>query len=187
MTLFRSQLSPWAYAGVAALVLSVVVHPAGAQTVPTPSPAPRVSPQSRSLMTIPETLLNQALTVTVRTQVPESSTVPAWEVTEAKPTLPGAAVSVKLVGDSLVVLVHVTPYHGPDGLMLVTQAQVWLRDKDSLRYHTALNTFNVAFGEPVAFYPLGAGKGRTPLRLVIVVQPYQRPEPAPASGSPESP
>ena len=155
------------------LALSVAVSSAYAQSAPT----------------IPEALRDKALTVTVHTQVPESPEAPAWEAKEVKSTLPGSAVSVKLVGDSLVVLIHVTPYQGPDGLMLVTQAQVWIKDKESIHYHTALNTIKVAFGEPVAFYPLGEGKGKSPLRVVIVIQPYHQPAvpSAPAVDPPKNP
>ncbi len=162
-----------AFPGMAMLALSVAVSSAGAQ----------------GGSAIPEALQDKALTITVHTQVPESPVAPAWEAREVKSTLPGSAVAVKLVGESLVVLIHVTPYQGPDGLMLVTQAQVWIKDKDSILYHTALNTLKVAFGEPVVFYPLGEGKGKTPLRVVIVIQPFQKPAvPAgPVSDPPKTP
>ncbi len=162
-----------AFPGMAMLAFSVAVSSAAAQSAPE----------------IPEALRDKALTVTVQTQVPESPSAPAWEAKEVKYTLPGSAVSVKLVGESLVVLIHVTPYQGPEGLMLVTQAQVWIKNKDSLQYHTALNTLKVAFGEPVAFYPLGEGKGKAPLRVVIVVQPYIQAAPpaAPVSDPPKAP
>ncbi|HOX14091.1 MAG TPA: hypothetical protein P5117_09890 [Spirochaetia bacterium] len=173
MTLPRSRPAWGAFPGMAMLALSVAVSSVHAQSTPG----------------IPEALRDKALTVTVHTQVPESPTAPAWEAREVKSTLPGSAVSVKLVGESLAVLIHVTPYQGPEGLMLVTQAQVWIKDKDSVHYHTTLNTLKVAFGEPVAFYPLGEGKGKAPLRVVIVVQPYQMPAPpaAQASEAPKTP
>lgn len=172
MTLPRPRQAWSAFPGMAMLALSVAVSTASAQQTPP----------------IPEALQDKALTVTVHTQVPESPSAPAWEAKEAKSTLPGSAVSVKLVGESLVVLIHVTPYQGPEGLMLLTQAQVWIKDKDSIHYHTALNTLKIAFGEPVAFYPLGEGKGKAPLRVVIVVQPYVQAAPAaPVSDPPKTP
>ena len=173
MTSVRPRAPLRAFQGMAMLAFSVAVS--------------TVDGQASSA--IPEALQDKALTVIVNTQIPESPTAPAWEAREIKSTLPGSAVSVKLVGESLVVLIHVTPYQGPEGLMLVTQAQVWIRDKESIRYHTAMNTLMVAFGEPVAFYPLGEGKGKAPLRIVIIVQPYQKPVgPAgPVSGTPKSP
>ncbi len=176
MNLERPRLSWSALPGMAMLALSVAVSSASAQ----PAPA------------IPEALQDKALTVMIHTQIPESPGIPAWEAKEVKSTLPGSAVSVKLVGESLVVLIHVTPYQGSEGLMLVTQAQVWIKEKDSILYHTALNTLKVAFGEPVAFYPLGEGKGKASLRVVIVVKPYQAsassaPAAAPASDPPKTP
>ncbi len=172
MTFPRPRQAWSAFPGMAMLALSVAVSTASAQQAPS----------------IPEALQDKALTVTVHTQVPESPSAPAWEAKEVKSTLPGSAVSVKLVGESLVVLIHVTPYQGPEGLMLLTQAQVWIKDKDSIHYHTALNTLKIAFGEPVAFYPLGEGKGRAPLRVVIVVQPYVQAAPAaPVSDPPKTP
>lgn len=126
---------------------------------------------------IPEALRDKALSVSVQTQVPGTVSAPAWEANEVKYTLPGSAVSVKLVGESLVVLVQATPYQGPEGLVLVAQAQVWIREQGSIRYLTVLNTFRIGFGEPVVFYPLGQGGGKAPLRMIIVVNPYLAPLP----------
>jgi len=162
-----------AFPGMAMLALSMVVSSAVAQGAPP----------------IPEAFQDKALTVTVHTQVPESPTAPAWEAKEVKSTLPGSAVAVKLVGESLVVMIQVTPYQGPEGLMLVTQAQVWIKDKDTIQYHTALNTLKVDFGEPVVFYPLGEGKGKAPLRVIIIIQPFQKSAPpaGPVSDPPKTP
>jgi len=147
------------------------------------------SVQAQSPLDIPEALQDKALTVTVQTQVSESPSAPAWEAKEVKSTLPGSSVSVKLVGESLVVLVQVTPYENPEGLLLVTQAQVWIRDQDRIHYHTVLNTIKIAYGDPVVFYPLGEGKGKAPLRVVIVVNPFEKtsPESEPAADQKKAP
>ena len=143
----------------------------------------------QSVSAIPEPLQEKALSVMVQTQVAGTEAAPAWETKETKPTLPGSPVVVKLVGESLVVLVQVTPYQNPDGLVLVTQAQVWIRDEDKIHYHTVLNMLRVDMGEPVVFYPLGEGGGKAPLRLVIVVNQFSkdRPLPDPVSGTSDAP
>lgn len=137
---------------------------------------------------IPEALQQKALLVTVQTKVAEGPSSPAWEAKETKSALSGSAVSVKLVGESLVVLVQVTPYQGTDGLILVTQAQVWVKDADKIQYRTVMNTLRVAYGEPVVFYPLGEGKGKAaPLSVVIVVDPYTKSQPPAPDAKPPEP
>jgi len=170
MTIPSARIS---FPGMAMLAFSVAVSSVHAQNAPD----------------IPEALQDKALTVTVQTQVSESPDAPAWEAKEIKSTLPGSSISVKLVGDSLVVLVQVTLYKSPEGLLLVTQAQVWIRDQDTIHYHTVLNTIRIAYGEPVVFYPLGEGKGKAPLRVVIVVNPFEKiaPAPEPVADSPKVP
>jgi hypothetical protein len=164
MTMIRPRSSAvrGTFPSMAMLAFSLAVSSAYAQASPSP---------------IPEALQDKALMVTVQTLVAASSTTPAWEAKETKSTLSGSSVTVKLVGESLVVLVQVTPYQNPDGLILVTQAQVWIKDDDKIHYRSVMNTLRVAYGEPVVFYPLGEGKGKAPLSLVIIVEPYAKPRP----------
>ena len=97
-----------------------------------------------------------------------------WRQVEGlKYTVPGTPVPFKFVGGNLVVLVQVTPFirRGSQGLVLVTQGQVWIADKNGgISYRTAINTLSVNYGEKVFFFPLGVdGAGKAPLRVEIDV------------------
>jgi hypothetical protein len=97
----------------------------------------------------------------------------AWQAERVKYTVPGSPVPFKFVGDNVVVLVQVTPFGRQDGqgLVLVTQGQVWIKSKEGgISYHTTINTLSVDYGEKVFFFPLGVDNvGKTPLRLEITV------------------
>jgi hypothetical protein len=98
---------------------------------------------------------------------------PGWQAERVKYTVPGSPVPFKFVGDNVVVLVQVTPFGRQDGqgLVLVTQGQVWIKSKEGgISYHTTINTLSVNYGEKVFFFPLGVdSEGKTPLRLEIAV------------------
>lgn len=98
---------------------------------------------------------------------------PDWQVESVKYTVPGTPVPFKFVGANLVVLVQVTPFsrRNAQGLVLVTQGQVWVKDREGgISYRTTINTLSVNYGEKVFFYPLGVdSSGKGPLRLEISV------------------
>jgi hypothetical protein len=99
--------------------------------------------------------------------------LPDWHLESVKYTVPGSPVPFKFVGENLAVLVQVTPFARRDsqGLVLVTQGQVWVKNKEGgISYRTAIETLSVKFGEKVIFFPLGRDAGgKGPLRLEITV------------------
>jgi hypothetical protein len=126
-----------------------------------------------SLADIPEAFRDKALAVRVHTTVLRPDAEP-WEDKSVKFTIPGTPIGIRLVSSELIVYIQLTPYQGETGrLMLVTQGQVWIKDaSSSVRYQTTLNTFPVAFGEKIWFYPLGIeGKGPPPISVAITVEP----------------
>lgn len=121
---------------------------------------------------IPEAFRDKALAVRVHTTVLRPG-ADAWEDRSVKYTIPGTPVGIRLVSSELIVYLQLTPYQSEAGrLMLLTQGQVWIKDaSSSIRYQTTLNTFPVAFGEKIWFYPLGIeGKGPAPIAVVITVE-----------------
>ncbi len=125
-----------------------------------------------SITDIPEAFRDKALAVRVHTTVLRPDAEP-WEDQSVKFTIPGTPIGIRLVSSDLIVYIQLTPYQGETGrLMLVTQGQVWIKDaSSSVRYQTTLNTFPVAFGEKIWFYPLGIeGKGPAPISVAITVQ-----------------
>ncbi|MBN1241727.1 MAG: hypothetical protein JXA15_03345 [Spirochaetales bacterium] len=143
---------------------------------------------------IPEAFRDKALAVRVHTTVLRPDAEP-WEDESVKFTIPGTPIGIRLVSSELIVYIQLTPYQGDTGrLMLVTQGQVWIKDASaSVRYQTTLNTFPVALGEKIWFYPLGIeGKGPAPISVAITVAPALADSEAggedkAASGSDEAP
>jgi len=130
---------------------------------------------SGSLASIPPALVGEALTVAITASVGSADDVPGWEATDIKYTIPGTAVSVKMVGSEVAIVITVTPYKKKEGgLLLVAQGQVWYKDGDAgLRYRTTIDTLTVAFGERVLFYPFGAHTSDgAPLRVELIMDRY---------------
>jgi hypothetical protein len=126
-------------------------------------------------------------------QTPQPASAPgaAWQMQAVKYTVPGTPVPFKFVGANLAVLVQVTPFSRRDapGVVLVTQGQVWVKNKEGvISYRTTINTLSVNYGEKVFFFPLGVdASGKAPLRLEISVLhaadlPEQPADKAQASG-----
>lgn len=152
---------------VSALALCIGVCGLGAQ------PAPK-APEPGSLASIPTALLGDALVVTVLAVVPQADSDTPWEARDLKYTIPGSAVSVKLVGSDVAVMLTLTPHRSADGkLLLVAQSQVWFKEGESLSYRTSINTVTVSYGEKLLFYPLGvADGGLAPVRIELSVSRY---------------
>lgn len=147
-----------------------------AQVSPVPTaPVAAQARESGSLSSIPEALLGEALAVSIVASIGVSSEAPAWQASDVKYTIPGSAVSVKMIGRDTVIVITVTPYRSKDGgLLLVAQGQVWYKEGDAgLRYRTTVDTLSVRFGERVLFYPFGAHpEAGAPLRVELVMDEY---------------
>jgi len=126
---------------------------------------------------IPEALLDEAIAIILFAVVPGSQEAASggWEAKELKYTIPGTPVSVRLLGQEVVVVVSITPYRSTGkGLMLVAQGQVWYKDGESVHYRTTFDTINLLFGERVYFYPFGMkDDGSAPLRVELIVNSYR--------------
>lgn len=150
-----------------------------AQSPSAPVPAQSASPVAQaepgSLAAIPPELLGEALIVNIAASIGQPSATPVWQAKDIKYTIPGAAVSVKLLGKDVAVLISITPYKTKDGhLLLVAQGQVWYKDATAgVGYRTTINTLAVAYGERILFYPLGAATdGAAPLRVELSMEKY---------------
>ncbi len=101
--------------------------------------------------------------------------VPQWTTVARRYTVTGAPVAIRLSGANIVIVVQVTPYdRGKQGLQIVAQGQVWLRGPDgAIAYHSAFESLDVGFGEPVYFFPLGINAdGTTALKVEIAVDHF---------------
>lgn len=162
----------------ACLLLSLGLSGLGAQ-------AAAKAPEPGSLASIPSALLGDALVVAVVATVPQGEGAAPWEARDLKYTIPGSAVSVKLVGSEVAVMLTMTPHRSADGkVLLVAQSQVWFKDGDALSYRTAINTVTVAYGEKLFFYPLGVAEGgQAPVRIEMIVSRYDPANPSAAQAA----
>jgi hypothetical protein len=109
-----------------------------------------------------------------------------WNSENAKLTLPGRPVGLKLVGSNIVVAVQFTPFLRPDGRhILVAQGQIWVNiPNEGMSYYTTMQTIPLALGEQVYFFPLGSIRSENEARIEIQVmlEPYAR-EPSVNAGN----
>jgi hypothetical protein len=102
--------------------------------------------------------LEQLLNMNIAARVSETGEEAVWRVESSKRTVPGRSVSVKLVGENIVILADFTPYVDSDAsLVLVAQGHVWIspRAGEPLKYLSTLKSIPVRMGEKVLFFPLG--------------------------------
>ncbi len=159
--------------------VSFAQTPAPSPTTPPPVPelesaAEKGAPEKGA--SIPEAYGDRALVVSLNTFVDSGEGAAPWTSRETKYTIPGTAVSAKLVGKNVVIVISLTPYlQKADGLVIVTQQQVWIRSATGeVNYQTTLNTFNIKYDEPVVFYPLGVvSKGKAPVKVEVLVSRYK--------------
>ncbi len=101
--------------------------------------------------------------------------IPVWTTVARRYTVTGAPVAIRLSGANIVIVVQVTPYdRGKEGLQVVAQGQVWSREADgAISYHSAFESLNVGFGEPVYFFPLGIkSDGTAALKVEIAIDHF---------------
>ncbi len=107
---------------------------------------------------LPAALRGKTLTVLIAARILSEGDVAVWEANADKHTIPGRAVTIKMVGTNLVILASFTPYlmTGSDEHMLVAQGEIWAKaDSGNVRYHSSVQTIPMKFGELVYFFPLG--------------------------------
>lgn len=131
-------------------------------------------------------LAEQALSVNIVARITENGHETVWNMEVSRVTISGRAVTLRLDGRNVVVLVQFTPYQDAnDGLLLVAQGQTWVSGEpgDDVKYRTSFKSMPIALGEPVVFFPLGARVediaveddefGSFNIELEVQVVPYQ--------------
>ena len=119
---------------------------------------------------------DRAVVMDIVARVVEREKEEVWNSVSSKVTIPGRAVSIKLVGQNVVVVVQFTPYRREDGRqVLVAQGQVWVNTSDEgIRYQTTMQTIPVDFGERIFFFPLGpkTKDGNARIEIQLELHPY---------------
>lgn len=137
--------------------------------------AASVAAQDASLDKFPG-LRERAVVMDIVARVVEREAEESWTSENSKITIPGRAVSLKLVGKNVVVVVQFTPYRRDDGKqVLVAQGQVWVdTPEEGIRYQTTMQTIPMDYGERVFFFPLGprAKDGHARIEIQVELRPY---------------
>jgi len=132
-------------------------------------------PQEPSLEEIPG-LRERAVMMRMVSRIVEQNQQVVWNSENARATIPGRPVGLKLVGSNLVVAVQFTPFLRHNGMhVLVAQAQVWVDvPNEGIRYYTTMQTIPVQFSEQVYFFPLGsmATHDEAQIEIQLVMEPY---------------
>jgi hypothetical protein len=132
-------------------------------------------------------LREQAVVLDIVSRIVESNHEEVWNSFNSKITIPGRPVSLKLVGENVVVAVQFTPYLRTNGqYVLVAQGQIWVNVPNmGIRYQTIMQTIPLEYGEQVYFFPLGQVNSGDTARIEIQLVAYPYTEAAPEAGNPE--
>ncbi|MDR1143491.1 MAG: hypothetical protein LBK77_04620 [Spirochaetaceae bacterium] len=101
-------------------------------------------------------LKDKALVLQITTRIEENSQE-VWNAYNSKVTIPGRPVSIKLVGENIIINIQFIPYLREGNYALVTQSQIWLNvPEKGMQAKTATHSIPINFGEPIYFFPLGS-------------------------------
>ena len=133
-------------------------------------------------------LKGKAVVIDMVTRVVEGGKEEIWNQSSSKVTLPGRPVSLKLVGENIVIALQFTPYFRRDGnTILVAQGQIWiLVAGEGMSYFTTMQTIPLGFGEEVFFFPLGQKMPQDDalIEIQLALRPYAGDEETTVPGSP---
>ncbi|MDR1058420.1 MAG: hypothetical protein LBL43_02625 [Treponema sp.] len=131
-------------------------------------------------------LRERAVVMNIVARIVERDEEEIWNSNNSKVTLLGRPVSLKLIGENIVVYVQFTPYQQGNGRsFLVAQGQIWINvPNEGVRYQTTLQSIPLEFGEQIYFFPLGKVRSRN--EAYIEIQLELRPYTESAGEEPES-
>ena len=131
--------------------------------------------QGLSLEEVPG-LRERAVVMRCVSRIVEDNRQVVWNSENAKVTIPGRPVELRLESSNLVVAVQFTPFLRRNGRhFLVALGQTWINvPNEGISYHTTMQTIPLEFGEQIYFFPLGSreDKGEAQIEIQLVVEPY---------------
>ena len=121
-------------------------------------------------------LRERAVVLKIVARIVEQNEQVVWNSENARITIPGKPVGLKLVSSDLVVAVQFTPYLRHTGKhILVTQSQIWLNiPNEGMDYRTTMQTIPLEFREQIYFFPLGSMKEKEgpKIEIQLTMEPY---------------
>jgi hypothetical protein len=138
----------------------------------TPEKGQEQHPKSRDSLS---GLQEKPIIFQIDAKVFDEANTEVWASSGSKVTISGKPVSLRLVGNNVVVLVMFTPYFKQDGAgFLVAQGQIWVEvPGQGMSYRTTLQTIPVALGETIYFLPLGANElADNSIEIKVEIKPF---------------
>jgi hypothetical protein len=132
-------------------------------------------------------LRERAVVLDIVARIVESNQEEVWNSSNSKVTIPGRPVSIRIIGENIVVAVQFTPYLRANGQhVLVAQGQIWVDVPNvGIRYQTTMQTIPLEYGEQVYFFPLGQVNAADTARIEIQLVAHPYVEANPETGSQE--
>ncbi|MDR2663447.1 MAG: hypothetical protein LBC31_10675 [Treponema sp.] len=132
-------------------------------------------------------LKDKALVLQITTRIEENSQE-IWNAYNSKVTIPGRPVSIKLVGENLIINIQFTPYLREGNYALVTQSQIWLNvPEKGMQAKTSTHSIPISFGEPIYFFPLGSDLSVDNPHIELLLTLYRYGEEPPPAADPALP
>jgi hypothetical protein len=121
-------------------------------------------------------LRDRAVVLNITARIMETNEGEVWNSANSKVTIPGRPVSIRIIGENIVISAQFTPYMQENGKsILVAQGQIWINDPDKgIRYQSTMQTIPLAYGEQIYFFPLGKVESGNDARIEIQLElnPY---------------
>jgi len=131
--------------------------------------------QENSLEEFPG-LRERAVVMRIISRIIEQDQQVVWNTENARVTIPGRPVGLKLVGENLIVAVQFTPFFRTNGRnVLVAQGQIWINiPNEGMRYHSTMQTIPLELGEQIYFFPLGSTDTNDEafIEIQLMLEPY---------------
>lgn len=117
--------------------------------------------------------LNEAFAVNITSRVYNVEDELVWDFETTKVTFLGRAVTIRINGNNLTVMAHLTPYREEgDDYLLVAQGQVWIATdgEEGVKYLSTVKSIPIKLGERIIFLPLGVDYRKEAFTIELDVQ-----------------
>jgi hypothetical protein len=121
-------------------------------------------------------LRDRAVVLNIIARIVETNEEESWNTVSSKVTIPGRPVSIRIIGENIVITAQFTPYMQENGRnVLLAQGQIWISDPDKgIRYQSTMQTIPLEYGEQLYFFPLGKvdSSNDTRIEIQLELNPY---------------
>jgi hypothetical protein len=132
-------------------------------------------------------LRDKAVVLQMTTRIQEKNKE-VWNANNSRVTIPGRPVSIKLVGENLIIEILFTVEMATGGkYKLAARSQVWINvPEKGMSYKTTNHSAPIGFGEQILYLPLGSDSSSDNPRIEMRLTMYRYGE-APAMEEMETP